>query len=54
MAQFDTFLFDTTLFDDKGNPPGSFSVVISSRSDWTAVISTGGAPLESGINPDAR
>lgn len=54
MSEFDTFLFDTSLFDDPGTPTGKFSAVITNRSDWTAVISNGGAPLESGIQPTAR
>lgn len=47
MSQFDTFLFDTALFDDPGTPPGPYTGQITYRGDWTASLDLAGAPLES-------
>ena len=44
MALLDTSLFDTRLFDDTSEGPGTpgrWSIVITSAGNWTAALETG-------------
>lgn len=53
-AIFDTFLFDASLFDSPGTPPGSFYTPTLVRIEWTAAVNAGTDAVEACPNPAGR